>query len=461
MRVAQKFAGYDMAQADNLRKACGKKIREMMAREREQFVAGCESTGYGSVLGEELFNIIEKFADYAFNKSHAYGYGLVAYQTAYLKAHYPVQYSACLLTSVKGNYEKAAVHLADARALGISVLTPDINRSNPDFTALVVDGQKTIVFGLSAVRNVGEGLVEQVVAERNQRGPFESFHDFVERVPEPVLNKRAVESLIKAGAFDSLGHPRRGLLAAFEQIIDSTLVVRREREQGIVSLFGGEGDSTQWTDRLPVPDLQFEKMDQLRFEKEMLGLYISDHPLMGVQAALRRRVRSGIAELHEMGEGPVEIGGLITSLQRRFTRKGDQMATFVLEDLEASVEITVFARVLIDYGHLLRDDAVVTVSGRLVRRDEGRMSVSARSITVVDDLAAGPTELHLTIGAHTVTEDSVAALKRILSENPGECPVVLHLGRGLSMPLGNEFHVDLDKVLGPLRVRFGPNVASV
>ena len=213
MRVAQRVAGYSLAEADNLRKACGKKIRELIAEEREKFVDGCEATGYGKALGTQLFDIIEPFADYAFNKSHAFGYGLVAYQTAYLKAHHPVEYLACLLTSVKSSLEKAAVYISECRTLGIRVLTPDINRSVTDFAALAPDqvpegvvlpigSPGAITFGMSAVRNVGSGLVALLLEERDANGPYESFHDFAERVPEPVLNKRALESLIKAGAFD-------------------------------------------------------------------------------------------------------------------------------------------------------------------------------------------------------------------------------------------------------------------
>ncbi len=257
MRVAQKFAGYNLAEADNLRKACGKKIREMMAKERVSFEAGVVREGYGELLGRQLFDIIEKFADYAFAKSHSFGYGLVTYQTAFLKAHYPVEYLSCLLTSVKSNLDKAATYLADCRAMGIKVLPPDVNRSvanfaalpaeqMPDDIALPLGSPGAITFGLSAVRNVGEGLVELLVAERNENGMFTSFHDFAERVPEPVLNKRTVESLIKGGAFDSLGHPRRGLLTVFEHIIDSTVSRRREREKGVMSLFGdwGDGDAS-------------------------------------------------------------------------------------------------------------------------------------------------------------------------------------------------------------------------
>ena len=253
MRVAQRFAGYSLAEADNLRKACGKKIRELMAKEREKFEAGVEATGYGRALGKELFDVVERFADYAFNKSHSFGYGLVTYQTAYLKANYPVEYLASLLTSVKTNLDKAGIYLNECRQLGIPVLLPDVNRSESDFVP-TPDG-KGIYFGLSAVRNVGEGLVELLLAERAERGPFADFHDFTARVDEKVLNKRTIESLIKAGAFDAMDHPRQGLLVVHEQIIDSSIARRREHDMGVQTLFGVLGDAAEpaFSERVPVP----------------------------------------------------------------------------------------------------------------------------------------------------------------------------------------------------------------
>ncbi|GIT46827.1 MAG: hypothetical protein Ct9H300mP12_14120 [Acidimicrobiales bacterium] len=214
MRVAQKFAGYSLADADNLRKACGKKDRDLMAKERVAFVEGCDSVGYGKKLGNGLFDTIEQFADYAFNKSHSYGYGYIAYPIAWLKTHYPVQYLAALLTSVKSNLDKAAVYLNECRVLGIEVTVPDLNVARSDFEPVPTTGQDgdagQIVFGLSAVRNVGEGLGELIVDERDANGPFVDFYDFCERCDTSVLNKRTVESLIKAGAFDAMGHPRQG-----------------------------------------------------------------------------------------------------------------------------------------------------------------------------------------------------------------------------------------------------------
>ncbi len=480
MRVAQKVAGYSLAEADNLRKACGKKIRELIAEEREKFVDGCAATGYGRDLGTALFDIIEPFADYAFNKSHAFGYGLVAYQTAYLKAHYPVEYFACLLTSVKSSLEKAAVYIAECRAMGIKVLNPDINRSVTDFAALApeevpagvglpVGSPGAITFGLSAVRNVGAGLVGLLLAERDENGPFATFYDFAERVPEPVLNKRTVESLIKAGAFDSLGHTRKGLLNVFEHITDTTITRRREREQGVMSLFGDWGDGAErggrdsaFDERTPIPDTEFDKTDKLRNEKEMLGLYVSDHPLFGVEAALRRKVEHAIADLGELGDGAtVHLGGVVTGLTRKFTKKGDQMAVFVLEDLESQIEVTLFPRTLIEHGHKLADDLVVAVRGRLDRRDESRMQLICQGVDVLTGLQSGPAvPITLRIPPTSLDELKIQRLKRILRDHPGDSVVMVDLGHQV-LRLSDEFRVDLDRAVGELRMAFGHDAVAL
>ncbi|MBI4884140.1 MAG: DNA polymerase III subunit alpha [Actinobacteria bacterium] len=471
MRVAQKFAGYSLADADNLRKAMGKKSRAVMAKERSTFEAGCEATGYSRELGVQLFDVIARFADYAFGKSHAFGYGLVTYQTAYLKAHYPVEYMACLLSSVKSNIDRAAVYLSDARAMGLKVLTPDLNRSITDFAAmspadvpvdvaLPIGSPGAITFGLAAIRNVGQGLVELLLRERDQNGPFDSFYDFVERVPEPVLNKRTVESLIKAGAFDSLGHARKGLLLVFEQIIDGTVVRRRERDQGVMSLFENlVGDTTTagFDERVAIPALEFDKSDRLRFEKEMLGLYISDHPLLGVEAALRRKVDCSVADAAEKEDGAVVVlGGVITNMARKYTKKGDQMAVFVLEDLDAAIEVTVFPRVLLEQGHKLVDDAIVTVRGRIDRRDETRPGFMVQDVQVLEGLEGGNSApLRLRVPATSLNELKIHQIRKILRDHPGSSPVYLHIGQGKVLRLADEFCVDLDRVVGELRMALG------
>jgi DNA polymerase-3 subunit alpha len=468
MRLAQVFAGYSLEEADNLRKAAGKKVREIMAKEREKFVAGCDSTGYGTDMGTQLFDLIEPFADYAFNKSHSYGYGFVSYQTAWLKANHPVEYLAALLTSVKDDKDKTAVYLAECRNIGIEVLVPDINVSVSDFTAVRGAGaarKGAIPFGMSAVRNVGSGLVERIVIDRQANGPFKDFYDFCERVDPVVLNKRTVESLIKAGAFDSLGHPRQGLCLVFEQIVDRILARRREREQGVMSLFGemsvpdsSDGGGAVFDDaRVPIPENDFEKMQRLAFEKEMLGLYVSDHPLMGAEAALRRHAEVTVRQMREGNEGDLKwVGGVITGLVRKYTKRGDLMATFTLEDLEAALDVWVFPRTMQEIGHLLADDAVVVVRARLdLREDEAKLiCMELRRPELVLD---GAEPLHLDLPLHALSDDRVDRLKRLLVDHPGESPVFLHVGSKI-IRLADDFSVEArNGLLAELRVLLGPS----
>jgi DNA polymerase-3 subunit alpha len=467
MRVAQRFAGYTLEEADNLRKAAGKKIRAIMAAEREKFVAGCVAQGYGEELGTKLFDIIEPFADYAFNKSHSYGYGYVAYQTAWLKANYPVQYLAALLTSVKDDKDKTAVYLAECRAMGIEVLVPDINRSTAEFTPVLDQGgQRQILFGLAAVRNVGEGLVERIVEERDRNGPFADFYDFCERVDPAVLNKRTVESLVKAGAFDSLGHPRQGLLLAMDELVDRTLERRREQQAGIVSLFGsldaGDPETASVTGRVPIPDQELSRADRLAFEKEMLGLYVSDHPLRGLEAALRQRTDTGLAELKDEGplldparpEGAVRtVAGVVTNLSRRYTKRGELMATFVLEDLQAAVEVFVFPKVMAQVDHLLADDAVVIVKGRVDRRDD-QVKLVCMELERVQATAEGTPALRVALEPTKVSAALAARLRTLLEEHPGPEPVVLEVGE-TALRLPPAWSVDSRRLLGPLREALG------
>jgi DNA polymerase-3 subunit alpha len=462
MRIAQRFAGYSLAEADNLRKAAGKKKRDIMAAERAKFVEGCARTGYGADLGNAWFDIIEPFADYAFPKAHAFGYGYVAYQTAFLKANYPAEYLAALLTSVKANLEKAAVYLAECRNMGIAVQVPDINRSSADFTPVVGTDDAgnpslSITFGLSAVRNVGEGLVALIESERSANGPFADFHDFCQRVDTSVLNKRTVESLVKAGAFDDVGHPRRGLLTVFEQIVDQTLARRRERDMGIMTLFGDDGDGPGADfERTAIPDLEFDKRDRLAFEKEMLGLYVSDHPLLGAEAVLRRRCDATTDEVEGIDDGAMKsIGGVVTGLQRKWTRKGDLMAVFTLEDLRSSIEVMVFPRTMTEHGHKLVDDAVVVVRGRVDKRDDAPKLI-AQGVEVVEVGGGDAEPLRLRVPPQLLSPATVAHLKQILADHPGGAPVLLHLGERQVVRLPDRWNVDTSNgLLGQLRVVLG------
>jgi len=458
MRVAQHFAGYTLAEADNLRKACGKKIRELMAKEREGFVAGVERMGHGVALGTQLFDIIEQFADYAFNKSHSYGYGYVSYQTAYLKANFPNEYLSCLLTSVKTNLDKAAIYLAECRTMGIEVTVPDINVAEADFAP--VDDR--IVFGLSAVRNVGEGIVEQILDARREGGPFSDFYDFCQRVNTQALNKKTLESLIKAGAFDSLGHTRQGLSLCFEQIVDATVARRREHDMGVMSLFGNGDDSPTFDERVAIPDVEFHKRQKLAFEKEMLGLYVSDHPLMGAEASLRRRIDCTIADLDEIEDGAQRtLGGVVTGLQRKWTKAGDLMAVFVLEDLQSSIEAMVFPKTMADIGHLLEDDVVVLVEGRIDKREDSPKLI-VRNVEVFEPMSDVRPPLRLELPASALSDDLVGQLKGLLCEFPGNSEVFIHLGDRQIIRLPDDFNVDAaGGLVGELRVLLGPNAVRL
>ena len=458
MRIAQKFAGYSLEQADNLRKACGKKIREKMAEEKVKFVDGCEKTGYGTEVGEKWWEQIEPFADYAFNKSHSYGYGFIAFQIAYLKAHFPVEYMASLLTSVKGTLDKAAGYLHECRLMGIEVLVPDVNLAHSDFSSAPgPDGKPAkIVFGLSAVRNVGEGLVQLLVAERDANGPFLDFNDFCERVDPSVLNKRTIEALIRAGGFDGFGLPRKGLLQVFEQIIDLTLSRRRERDMGIQTLFGDADDGGGFEERPAVPDIEFDKMQRLSFEKEMLGLYISGHPLMGAEGALERKSDCPIIDLHELPDGEFRaVGGVVTNLQRKFTRKQELMAVFELEDLQGSIEVMVFPRSMLKYGHALTDDAIVIVKGRVKVNDDERQMIANEVEVFVAPERVNALTVRLTPQA--ADQSRLNDLKAALLRHPGDSDVLVAIGQS-TIKLSDRYAVEpASALMGELRVLFGPD----
>jgi DNA polymerase-3 subunit alpha len=471
MRLAQKFAGYTLADADLLRKAAGKKSREIMQKERAKFVDGCERTGYGRELGDAWFDIIEPFADYAFNRSHSVGYGFIAYQIAYLKANYPAEYMSALLTSVKSNLDKAAVYLAECRAMEIPVTVADVNRSLVDFAPELrrgddgIDGAE-IVFGMSAVRGVGTGHCELIIAEREANGAYADFYDFCERVDLGVLNKKTVEALIKAGAFDSVGHPRQGLLMVFESIIDRTIARRKEAEAGVMSLFdsmGGDSVSTSggggfgFDEREEIPDVEFPKAQKLAFEKEMLGLYVSDHPLFGAEDFLSRRTEVGLDALPECEDGAIKtVGGVITNLQRKWTKKGDLMGVFVLEDLKSNIETMVFPRTMTEHGHKLEDDAIVLVKARVDKRDDTPKLI-AMEIEVVEGVSDAATPFRLRVMPNRLTAELIAQLKEILLEHPGDHPVLLHLGDDKVLRLPPAYGVDAETgLVSEIRVLLGP-----
>ena len=453
MRIAQKFAGYSLEDADSLRKACGKKIREVMRKERKKFVEGCAKEGYGEQLGKQWWEIIEPFADYAFNKSHSYSYGMLAYQTAYLKANYPVEFFAALLTSSKTDQDRTRIYLAECRQKGISVSLPDINRSEVDFSVVnQPDGTTGISFGLSAVRNIGTSHSEMLIQERSENGHFESFYDFAERVPRMCLNKRMVESLIKAGSFDALPHNRESLLSAFEAIIENSVQDREAKDRGFVSLFGEESEAV----RPPILSLPEIPAQRLQDEKEMLGLYISSHPLDGYERVMKEKSTVSLAELLETSDGSSHtVAGMLTSANVRTTRNGTTMLTGTLEDFECTVEIVVFSGSYDKYQDVLEEDTAVAVSGRVDRsRDSFQLIVSSAEKLPAPVKQVPAACVHCS--EESLSPDSLVALKDFLWENPGDIDLLINLGGGsllaTSKQVNEEALTEIPKLLGECRV---------
>ncbi len=429
MQIARDIAGYSMADADALRKAMGKKIPAIMAAERAKFEAGVEAGGGDRAFGRDLFNSIEGFAGYGFNKSHSAAYGLLAYQTAYLKAHYPAEYMAALLTSSRRDKDRTRMYLAECRLMGLDVLAPSVNVSESDFTVR----ESQIVFGMSAVRNVGGLAVDRIVDERNSGGPFESFQDFANRVDPMVLNKRVVSSLVKAGAFDDLGHTRAGLAEVAEIVVERTLVRRRMEDAGQFSLFGGDDSLPEFEDA-PVPDVEWARTDLLAYEKEMLGLYVSGHPLLGLERSLSERTTSTLASLAGTPDrSRVAVGGIVSGITRRYTSSGGMMAYFNLEDLETTVEVLVFSKALAEADPLLEEDAILVVEGTVSRSGD---EVRVRAFRINRPKLELDRELVLRLDPDRALTDrsafvsSLRDLREILSNHPGPAPVYVRLISG-------------------------------
>jgi DNA polymerase-3 subunit alpha len=433
MAIAQKVAGYSLGSADLLRRAMGKKKKSELDKQYVSFEAGMKERGFSDAAVKALWDILLPFSDYAFNKAHTAGYGLVSYWTGYLKANYPAEYMAALLTSVKDDKDKSALYLNECRRMGITVLPPDVNESDADFTPR---GDDEIRFGLSAIRNVGGNVVEGIVKGRKDKGRYTDFNDFLRKVPPIVCNKRVVESLIKAGAFDDLKHERKGLVMVHEQAIDTVIDIKRNEAIGQDSLFGsmdddGGADSTFDVD---VPPGEWDKTTLLAFEREMLGLYVSDHPLLGVEHILAATTDCSIASLTADGDRPdgqiVTVGGLLSGLQRKVTKQGNSWAMATLEDLGGAIEVMIFPSSYQLCSTLLAEDAVLVVKGRLDKREDVpkiiAMEVTQPDLTVSD--TGGPFSVTMPIGR--CTPPVVEQLKEVLVTHPGKNEVHLHLQNG-------------------------------
>jgi DNA polymerase-3 subunit alpha len=446
--LLQKVAGYTLGQADVVRKAIGKKIESLMLREEPRFIAGCKANGLTEGQAQGLWKLIQPFAGYSFNRSHSAGYAILTWQTAYLKAHHPVEYMSALLTSVKDDKDARPKYLGSCRRMGLTVLPPDVNDSRADFTpSHDADGTPAVRYGLSAVRNVGGQVVEAINAAQDEKGRFSSFFDFCDKVDAGVLNKRVVESLIKAGAFDSLGHTRKGLLEIHDVHIDRVLARKRAEAAGQFSLFGSTGEADALVAE-PLPTISTEEWDRtqrLSFEKEMLGQYVSDHPLLGLEETLAAASDTHLAVLPERSDGAVVVvAGILSKLVQRLTRRGETYVVAELEDLDGVAECIFFPQAYQEHQALLVPDAMVVVRARVDARGDTPKLV-ALEVRPLDVREPGQRPITLFLDARACSNAMVDRLKRILGSHRGRAPVHLQI-RGatstLVLRLGDDFRVN-------------------
>jgi DNA polymerase-3 subunit alpha len=481
MQVSKEMAGFSGAKADDLRKAIGKKNREAMAKLKPEFVEGCRATGISQQVIDWLWSTNEKSADYSFNRSHAACYALISYRTAWLKANYPAEYMAALISSVMDTKDKVPFFVAQAEQMGIAILPPDVNLSDHEF--VVVDGN--IRFGLDAVKGVGFAAVEAIKRAREDSDParpFNDLYDFCGRVDGRSVNKKAIEALIKCGAFGSTGDPRKGMLAVLEQAQGAGQRAQQDALIGQRSIFDLDGDTGGGSaaafaapSHAPIPSEEFERAELLAAEKESIGLFISAHPLKEVGPALSVRVDCPVGGLAGKRDGDwVTLGGMITQAKRIRTKKGDWMMFATLDDLEASVELVVFGKALDASGDALQPDSIVLVRGRIDHKDRERTCIIAQQVErfepTEDELKAAAAvaakaqeplpALRLRVDATALPASALQELKELLQGFPGESEVVidlatsdgarrrLKLGPGYRVACGASLNAELDALLG-------------
>jgi DNA polymerase-3 subunit alpha len=435
MQIARDLAGFSMGQADELRKVMGKKQKDKIPYYKQKFVDGCAEKGIAPQLAEEIFAFIEPFAGYGFNKSHAAAYGWISYQTAYLKANFPLQYFAALMSSVRDKTDKLVEYIDEAKKMGIPVLPPDVNASLVDFA--VVGSQ--IRFGLAAVKGVGAGAVEAILAARTAGGPFTDLFDLVSRVENRAANKKVYEALIRCGALDTLSGNRNQKLAGLELALDAASRLLRERELGQTSLFGELAQPEQALTPV-LPDLPAPStMDMLTMEKETLGIYVSGHPLADVVEALARAGATPIKDLRSLEDDvPIKIGGLVTSVRKTLTKSGLQMLFAVVEDMGGSIECVVFPKSYESLQHAFAPDRIVIVNGRLRLRERRgatpgdepplELSVSVNEVVPFDRNAVAPPAPPPGWHVKVTSRDQVDRLAQFLEESTGTVPLVYHIG---------------------------------
>ena len=461
MAIAQKLAGFSLGRADLLRKAMGKKNKEILDKEYVHFEEGMRNNGFSSIAIEELWKTLIPFSDYAFNRAHSAGYGVLSFWTAYLKANYPTEYMAALLTSVRDDKDKSALYLNESRRMGIKVLPPDVNFSNAEYTP----GGNDIRFGLTAIRNIGENVVASIVKNRNEKGKYTSFSDFLAKVDQTVCNKKTIESLIKAGAFDSLGHSRKGLMSIYLEAIDSVLEEKRAQAIGQFDLFGGANEISVngiASLALEVSDQEWEKALLLAYEREMLGLYVSDHPLLGVEHVLRSATDTTISQILDEGvvhEQIITIAGLITAVQRKVSRQGQSWAIVTVEDLEGAIDVRFFSSTYQTHALNLIEDRIVIIRGKIDKREETpQITALELSLADINQAPIGPFVIKLE--AERCTPPVVDRMKEILRSHPGTREVhlkieggvkntILKLDDGLKITASPSLSADLKSILGP------------
>ena len=457
LAIARKVAGFTLGRADLLRKAMGKKDKKILDKERVHFEEGMKSNGFSEDATEKLWQTLIPFSDYAFNRAHSAGYGLLSFWTAYLKANYPSEYMAALLTSVRDDKDKSALYLNECRRMGIKVLPPDVNESDSGYTPI----GKDIRFGLTAIRNVGENVVASIIENRKIKGKYVSFGEFLAKVDAHVCNKKTVESLIKAGAFDSLAHTRRGLMMVYLEALDAVGEAKRAEAIGQFDLFGSANTNSSVSGvDLDIPNSEWEKMMLLGYEREMLGLYVSDHPLLGVEHILKSVADFSISQLSEVPHDQIiSIGGLITQIQRKVSKQGTPWAIVTVEDLEGAVDVLFFSNAYATHGVNLVEDRIVAIRGRVDKREE-QPRISALDLTLPDlkQVPTGP--LIISMAASRCTPPVIDRMSEILKSHPGarevhlrlidgEKKTILKLDEALKVTSSPGLSADLKTVLGP------------
>ena len=432
MAIANKAAGFSLGQADILRRAMGKKKPEEMDKLRAQFLEGAKKRRISDKKAEKLFGLIQKFAGYGFNKSHAAAYAVVTYQTAYIKAHFPTEFMAALLTSEMGNTDKVVRYINECRDLGIRVLPPDVNESGQDFSVT----KEGIRFGLAAIKNVGEGAIEAILEARAQGGPFTSFFDFCHRVDARKLNKRALECLIKTGAFDSTGARRAQVAAVLDRTVDQAAAAQRAASKGQTSIFAALDPSDGVPARhgtLPLdeslPDLPEWGEDQLlTFEKELIGFYITSHPLIRYVEAMQRFSTARTDTLSEVADAKeVKLCGIIVTVKQTMTKKGDRMAYLTLEDLHGMVEVIVFPDLFKTASALITPESVVQITGTLDRGEKATRIKATKLGSLANLQATSFSRVTIQVSSGEASAHAMVRLRDILNRHPGPCPVFLTL----------------------------------